>query len=150
MKAKSFKELEIWQIGMAIAADTYRLTSDFPEDERFGLISPMRRSAISIPGNTAEGWGRASQAQLANFVRIARGSANELETFCELAVALELANLGDLKTLEAELTNFGKKSYLFIENMSQGIVREEVTAYGIESQILNLDPLTFDPSHLTN
>src|SRR4051812_16927011 len=89
-KSFNHRDLEIWQLGMDLVVQVYQLTLGFPDDERFGLVSQLRRAAVSVPTNIAEGWGRNSQANLANFVRIARGSLSEVDTLVELAKRLEI------------------------------------------------------------
>lgn len=72
---KKFKNLKIWQEGIRVVLDVYKLTASFPNEEKFGLISQMRRCSISIPSNIAEGYGRNSDAELNRFLNIARGSS---------------------------------------------------------------------------
>ncbi len=76
---QDFRELLVWQRSHELALSIYRITEGFPRHEIFGLTSQMRRSAVSIPANIAEGCGRGSQAELARYTEIARGSASELE-----------------------------------------------------------------------
>jgi len=87
---KSFRDLVAWQRGMALARMVYGATRGMPDSERFGLTNQMRRSAISVPSNIAEGYGRESRADLRKFLRVARGSLNELATQYELATRLEM------------------------------------------------------------
>jgi len=81
----SYRDLAAWKIAMDLVEDVYRLTKDFPADERFGLTAQMRRAAVSIPSNIAEGQGRRSSGAFANHVLIARGSLLELETQIQIA-----------------------------------------------------------------
>ena len=92
----NYRELKVWQFGIEIAKDVYRLTSDFPAEERFGLVTQMRRSAVSISSNIAEGHARNSTQEMIRFCSIALGSVAELET--QLVIAREL-NFG--KTVES-------------------------------------------------
>ena len=80
MKRHNFKELLIWQLGMDIVEDIYRITKSFPKEEQFGLTLQLRKSAISIPSNIAEGCGRGTDRQLTQYCDISQGSAFELET----------------------------------------------------------------------
>ena len=75
-----FKELEVWRVAMYIARLTYQETRKLPDEERFGLVSQMRRTAVSIASNIAEGYGRGSRQDYVRFLQIARGAACELET----------------------------------------------------------------------
>jgi four helix bundle protein len=85
---RSYRDLEVWQESMDLAVDVYRISSLFPDDERFGLTAQMRRAAVSIPSNIAEGWGRGSTKEYRQFLRYARGSLKELETQWLLAVRI--------------------------------------------------------------
>lgn len=82
---KSYKDLIVWQKSMSLVNEIYLTTKSFPEEEKFSLVSQMRRSAISIPSNIAEGYGRGSKSEYARFVKIARGSMYELDTQMEIA-----------------------------------------------------------------
>ena len=81
----SHRDLTVWQKSMDLAVGAYRLTAGFPSDERYGLISQIRRCCASIPANIAEGYGRESPGAYAQQMRIAQGSLNEFETHIELA-----------------------------------------------------------------
>lgn len=83
----SYRDLDAWREAMRLAEQCYRMTSGLPKSEQFGLTAQMRRAAVSIPSNIAEGHRRPRQAFL-NHVRIALGSLAELETQTELAVRL--------------------------------------------------------------
>src|SRR6266566_7108238 len=78
--AENFKDLLVWQKGMSIAKMVYELTRGFPSDERFGLISQMRRAAVSIPSNLAEGQARHTTGEFIQFFSHAEGSLAELKT----------------------------------------------------------------------
>ena len=87
---KSYRDLVAWQRARELVRETYLLTAAFPAGERFGLVSQMNRSAVSIPSNIAEGYGRATTQDYLHFLRIARGSAYGLETQLVLAQDLGL------------------------------------------------------------
>ena len=74
---KNFRDLKVWKKAHLLTLDIYKLTASFPREERYGLTSQMRRSAVSVPSNLAEGCGRGSDAD--RFMQIAMGSASELE-----------------------------------------------------------------------
>jgi four helix bundle protein len=82
---RSYKDLIVWSASMNLAHEVYNVTEAFPKSERFALTSQMRRAAISIPSNIAEGWGRNSAASFSYFLKIAFGSYTELMTQLELA-----------------------------------------------------------------
>jgi len=86
------QKLEVWQAAMQLVTEIYRLTADFPDSERFGLISQMRRAAVSVPSNIAEGAARGSTADFIRFLYIARGSLSELETQLLLAAQLNFTD----------------------------------------------------------
>lgn len=84
----NYKELDVWQMAMTLVEDVYKCTRTFPKEELFGLTSQVRRAAISIPSNIAEGASRAGPKEFLQFLHIARGSASELETQLLLAERL--------------------------------------------------------------
>ena len=88
-KIHSHRDLIVWQKGMDLAVEVYRLTKSFPSDELYSLVSQLRRSASSIPANIAEGRGRYTAKDFAHFVSVARGSAMEVDTFLRLALRLD-------------------------------------------------------------
>lgn len=86
----NFRNLKAWKASQELAVLTYQATDCFPAAERFGLTAQMRRAAVSIMSNIAEGTGHGTDAQFANFLRIARGSLHELESQGLLAIELAL------------------------------------------------------------
>ena len=92
---KTHKDLEVWKISRQYVSVLYKLTSSFPKEERYGLTSQIRRSAISIPSNIAEGCGRRSNKELIRFLYIAMGSLSELETQLLIAGDLDFCNIED-------------------------------------------------------
>src|SRR5437899_2880426 len=89
MKVKSYTELIVWQKAMALTADVYRVTKLFPKEEMYGLTSQLRRAAVSIPSNIAEGQGRLTTGEFRHFLGNARGSLFEVQTQIHLATNLE-------------------------------------------------------------
>jgi four helix bundle protein len=87
-KSRSYKDLEVWQVSMELVKAIYQITAKFPSSERFGLTQQIRRAAISIPSNVAEGQFRNSSKEFKQFLSIALGSAAELET--QLIIAREI------------------------------------------------------------
>jgi len=94
-KIRTFRDLRVWQCGMDLARLVYAETASMPDAERFGLTSQMRRAAVSIPSNIAEGYGRQSRKDYLKFLRIARGSLVELETQYELTISMNLLKQAD-------------------------------------------------------
>ncbi len=91
----NFKEFKVWQQARELVKEVYLLSEAFPQAEKFGLISQIRRSAVSIPANIAEGSGRGSNKEFAQFLSIALGSAYELET--QLILSCDLGLIPDSK-----------------------------------------------------
>ena len=98
-KAKHYKELQIWQKGMTLTKLVYRLTRKFPDEEKFGLVSQMRRAAVSVPSNIAEGQARQGTREFLQFLSHASGSLAELETQILLSVELGFCKEADVAQL---------------------------------------------------
>jgi four helix bundle protein len=90
-KERPHKRLEVWQDAMDLVTMVYTYSAGFPAEERFGLTSQVRRAAVSVPSNIAEGAARKSRPELMHFLSIARGSLSELDTQIELASRLDFA-----------------------------------------------------------
>ena len=96
---KTFRDLVVWQKSMAFVTRLYGETNEFPDSEKFGLVSQMRRCAVSIPSNIAEGYGRRTSGDYVRFLQIAIGSIYELQTQLEIShnlAFLEEGRYGDL------------------------------------------------------
>ncbi len=91
-------ELRAWQAAMALVGDVYALSGTFPREEAFGLTSQMRRAAISVPSNIAEGAARATRKEFLHFLHVARGSLSELET--QYLIARQLGYVAAVATFE--------------------------------------------------
>ncbi len=92
----NYKKLRVWQISLDLVLDIYTLTKEFPDDEKFGLASQMRRASVSICSNIAEGAGRDTRGYFSNFLNYAKGSSCELET--QLIIASKLGYISEEKT----------------------------------------------------
>jgi len=88
VEIKTFRDLLVWQKSMALVTEVYRASGEFPSHERYGLSSQIRRCAVSIPSNIAEGFGRHSTVDYIRFLTIANGSLYELQTQVEIALNL--------------------------------------------------------------
>jgi four helix bundle protein len=89
-KTQDYKDLVVWQKGIALAKLIYRLTQSFPSAEKFGLVAQMRRAAVSIPSNLAEGQARRTTGEFVQFISHAEGSVAELDTQLILSIELEV------------------------------------------------------------
>ena len=98
-KAKHYKELLVWQKGMSLAKGVYGLTARFPIDERFGLVSQMRRAAVSVPSNIAEGQARHGTREFLQFLSHASGSLAELETQVLLSLDMKYCAKTDVESI---------------------------------------------------
>ncbi len=107
-KIETFRELEVWQLSMEMAVDCYALTNRFPLEERYGLTRELRRSAVSIPSNIAEGYNRHSRNAYLNHVNIALGSQAELDCQLELAVRLGYLRDRDVRDFVSKLARVGQ------------------------------------------
>jgi len=108
---------------MQLAVTVYDLTKHFPREEIYGLTSQMRRSAVSIPSNIAEGQGRANPAEFRQFVSIARGSNCELQTQLELALALKLGDPASINSAQQLSEEVRKMLYGLISSLGQASKR---------------------------
>lgn len=113
MPMHKFKELEIWKKAMDLTEKVYRLSSGFPGDERFGLISQIRRCAVSVPSNIAEEAGRNTNGEFNQFLGIALGSLSELETQMLLSIRVgfiqeEAQVFEEIETLRRMIFSFQK------------------------------------------
>ena len=110
-KAKSYKDLVVWQRAVSLVVDIYKVSSQFPREEVYGLTSQIRRASVSIPSNIAEGQGRNSPRAFDNHLNIALGSAAELET--QLIVSSEVGYLSQATLVELidELTEIIRMIY---------------------------------------
>jgi four helix bundle protein len=101
---KDFRDLQVWHKAHELALDVYRASSGFSQDERFGLTNQLRRAAVSIGANLAEGCGRGSDADFARFAQIAMGSASEAEYLVLLAHDLEELSEEDRDRLNGRIS----------------------------------------------
>ncbi|MGY4706913.1 four helix bundle protein [Candidatus Bipolaricaulota sp. J31] len=108
------KNLEIWQAGMAIVREVYRVTRTWPKEEIYGLTSQVRRAAISIPANLAEGLGRGTPGEISRFAQTALGSAYELDTLLQIGAELGYLSRADADTLRGFLSQLIKRISAFV------------------------------------
>jgi len=108
MKVQSHRDLKVWQKAIDMTMTCYELTANFPDSERYGLTSQIRRAAVSVPANIAEGKGRSSTGAYINHIGIAVGSIAELDTHFEIALRLELITGVQSQTLRSQLDEIGR------------------------------------------
>jgi four helix bundle protein len=99
-RVRNYRDLIVWQRSVELVTSVYVLTGTFSTAERFGLVSQLRRAAVSVAANIAEGHGRASRGEYLNQLSVARGSVNELETLCIVSSKLRMAPPSDLAATE--------------------------------------------------
>ena len=113
----SYKQLIVWQKAKTLAVETYRLTERFPKAELYGLTSQLRRAAVSIASNIAEGQGRLTKGEFLQFLGHARGSLLELETQFAIAVDLKLLSESDHQALEVRTSEVLRLTNALIESL---------------------------------
>jgi four helix bundle protein len=110
----NYKELNVWKRSIKLAVKVYKLSQKFPSDERFGLTSQIRRCAVSVPSNIAEGAGRRTNGEFVNFLGISHGSICELETQLYIGFELEYFGADQLEEISLEVTEIQKMLYSLI------------------------------------
>lgn len=114
---RDFRSIRAWEKGHALTLSIYQTTKQFPDDEKFGLTSQMRRASASIPTNIAEGSGRQGERELAWFMQISMGSASELEYLLLLAHDLNLLNPEEYRQLNQQTLEVKKMLASFIKRL---------------------------------
>jgi four helix bundle protein len=117
IKINSYRDLIVWQKSIDLVVLIYGLTEKFPKEEVYGLTSQMRRSAVSIPSNIAEGRSRGTRKDFAQFLRIAHGSGAELETQIEISKRLPKTSNFHYQDIEFLLQEIMKMLNSFIRNL---------------------------------
>lgn len=114
---KSYRDLKIWQRAVELSVAVYKLTGQFPTDERFGLTSQLRRAAVSVASNIAEGYGRASKGEFRQFVGMARGSVLELQTQLVIAKKLGFGRNQEMATTENLAQETGEMTWALLQKL---------------------------------
>ena len=112
---KTHKNLDVCQVAVKLAEDIYGITKSFPKEEVFGLTAQMRRCAISIPSNIAEGAARHGNKEFIQFLSVAAGSASELDTQLEIPKRVAIGDIRDLERLQSDVDR--------VSMMLQGLIR---------------------------
>ena len=108
MALKSYRELEVWRKGMDLVVAVYEATAELPDREQYGLTAQIRRAAVSVPSNIAEGQGRKSTLEFKRHLSIALGSLNEVETCLYLAERLDLVAHAHAESLLGQCAELGR------------------------------------------
>ena len=116
---KSYRDLIVWKESVELVQDVYLLTAGFSSNERFGLTSQMRRSAVSVPSNIAEGWGRKRTGNYIQFLSIASGSLAELTTQVEISYRLGFFDKDQFDVLENKMMEIGKMLFVLIQKLEK-------------------------------
>jgi four helix bundle protein len=114
----NYRDLKVWAKAHELSIAIYKATATFPKDEQYGLTSQIRRSCTSIPANVAEGYGRGSDAELARFLRIAMGSANELDYHLLLARDIDILDVSSYDRLVNQLDDVRRMLTVFIQRLT--------------------------------
>lgn len=114
---KDFRDLKVWEKAHRLALSAYRATRDFPSNEQYGLTSQIRRAAVSIPTNIAEGCGRSGDADFARFLDIAFGSASELEYLLHLSREMDLLKPDTGNQLHADVVEVKRMLAAFLQKL---------------------------------
>ncbi len=132
--AKTFRELRVWKLAVQFASTIYEHTQMFPKEEAFGMTSQMRRAAVSISSNIAEGWGRNRSTEFARFLEIALGSLRECESLLEVALTLGYVDEQQSRALRIQTDELGRSLFLLYKEtgaQASRMVREETAKYGL-------------------
>jgi four helix bundle protein len=124
MSIKSFEDLEVWQLSKELVTKIYRITKDLPQDEIFGITSQIKRAALSIPANIAEGFGRFHYLDKAKFYLNARGSLLELKSHLLIAFDLKFIDKTVTQQLIQDIDQLGIKLNNFITTTREKAVKQ--------------------------
>jgi four helix bundle protein len=119
IEAKGYRDLVVWQMGIGLAMQVYELTGKIPQHEVYGLTNQLRRAAVSVPSNIAEGQARKFPGEFRRFLRIALGSLAEIDTQLVIATKLGYVADRDIFNLNHELIELRKKIYALINNLPE-------------------------------
>jgi four helix bundle protein len=114
---KSHRDLVAWQRAMDLVVAIYKMAASWPREELYGLTSQARRSAVSVPANVAEGYGRENLGSYIHFLKVAQGSLKELETHIEIALRLELIDQAQCQVRLSEADSVGRILHKLIRSL---------------------------------
>ncbi len=130
MKLRSYRDLIAWQKGVDLVTGIYRATQHFPKEELYGLVSQLRRAAVSVPSNIAEGQGRLSTGEFKQFLGHARASLFEVETQLEIVLRLEYLSEESIHPLLAQCSELGRIINGLLASLDSEPTRVEAEATG--------------------
>ena len=117
MVIASYQDLDVWKLAVDLTEDCYKLTAAFPKDEMFGLSSQIKRAAVSVPANIAEGYGRDQTGNYIQFLRISLGSLRELETHLIIVERVKLASPATLSAPKEKCDRVGRMLRALIRSL---------------------------------
>jgi four helix bundle protein len=118
-EVQSFRDLQVWQRSMQLTIAVYRLTQQFPREELYGLTSQLRRTAVSVPSNIAEGQGRLGTAEFKQFLGISRGANFELQTQLEIARMIGIGDAKSIEEAESLSHEVGRMLYALLQSLKK-------------------------------
>ena len=133
-----FKRLEVWKDSMILVKKVYKLTSSFPESERFGLSSQLQRAIVSVASNIAEGSGRGTKKDFINFLNHARGSLYEVMTQLEIAASLKYASRENVDKFIEDCEGLARRINALINSMKSAKRSDEqrATSHALEGDVI--------------
>lgn len=118
MAIRSYRDLDVWKVAVDMVEMTYRITAEFPQDEKYGLKSQTQRAAVSIAANIAEGYGRSHRREYLNYLSMANGSLAEYETHLIIATRVKFVNRSDAKAIWDQAKRVGQMLRKLMESLS--------------------------------
>ena len=119
---KTHKELDVWKDSIDLVVEVYRITKLFPKEELYGIISQIRRSAVSVPANISEGSARNYSKEFIRFLRIAQASLSELETLIQISSRLNFLNEDNYQSLQGKIFKINAQLSGLIKSISQNYI----------------------------
>ena len=116
-RSRSYQDLEVWKLAINLVKEVYQITTKFPSSENFGLTNQIRRAAVSIPSNIAEGQGRNSSKEFRQFLGIAMGSMAELETQLIIATEIDYMTSFELERFQSSIDTIRKMTKSLAKNL---------------------------------
>ena len=131
---QSFRDLEAWRAAMDLSVGVYSVSMRLPTEERFGLMSQMRRAAVSVPSNVAEGHSHGKDGRYIEHVRVALGSLGELSTELELALRLKFLASADLQDVDRQVVRTRQLLYGLLRSLRKRRRLEQTAPSGLRTQ----------------